>query len=395
MEVMDFTPPPDVERFRVELRAWLAKNQPPREARAILSGDDEGGRIAFLKSWQRALFEAGFVAVHWPKEVGGRGLSLLHHIAANEELLRADAPPLINGPSLSISGPTLLACGSRAQQARYLPKLLSADEVWCLGFSEPGAGSDLASLRTRAERVGDDFVINGQKVWTTYGQMADFGLFLVRTDPDAPKHKGISCLIVPMRNTPGLTVRPLREMTGDHDFNEVFLDAARVPAANLVGELNKGWQVILTALGHERGTLIVVDRVRLQRGLERIIASLRADPKRAQDDTIRQKLAQLYLESEIQGLHAVRILADLEQHRPPTESSILKLFGSELMQRAGEFGLALQGPYGLLFGDSPHVREEGIWQHGHLMNFALTIASGTSEVQRSIIAQRLLGLPAA
>ena len=361
----------------------------------MLSGDDEAGRVEFLKGWQRSLFEAGFVAVHWPKEVGGRGLSLLHHIAVNEELLRADAPPLINGPSLSISGPTLLACGTRAQQARYLPKLMNAEEVWCLGFSEPGAGSDLASLRTRAERVGDDFVINGQKVWTTYGQMADFGLFLVRTDPAAPKHKGISCLIVPMRNTPGLTVRPLREMTGDHDFNEVFLDSARVPASSLVGELNKGWQVILTALGHERGTLIVVDRVRLQRGLDRIITSLRDDPQRARDARVRQKLAQLYLEAWIQGLHAVRILADLEQHRPPTESSILKLFGSELTQRAGEFGLAMQGPYGLLFGDSPYIRDEGSWQHSYLMNFCVTIASGTSEVQRNIIAQRLLGLPAA
>ncbi|MEW6270113.1 MAG: acyl-CoA dehydrogenase family protein [Thermodesulfobacteriota bacterium] len=391
---MDFTRPPDVERFRNELRAWLARNQPSREARYVLAGDDDAARVEFLKAWQRSLFEAGFVAVHWPADVGGRGLTLLHHIAANEELVRADAPPLINGPSLSISGPTLLACGSAAQRRRYLPKLLTAEEVWCLGFSEPGAGSDLASLRTRAQPSGDDFVLNGQKVWTTYGHMADFGLFLVRTDPDAPKHKGISCLIVPMRS-PGLTVRPLREMTGDHDFNEVFLEDVRVPKENLVGRLNEGWQVILTALGHERGTLLVVDRVRLRRVVERAIAALHDEPERARDASIRQKLAQLWVESEIQGLHAIRILADLEQHRPPTESSILKLFGSEVMQRAGEFGLALQGPYGLLYGGSKHVRDEGSWQHTHLMNFSLTIASGTSEVQRNIIAQRLLGLPAA
>jgi alkylation response protein AidB-like acyl-CoA dehydrogenase len=389
---VDFTPPPDVERFRAELRAWLARHQPSREARSILAGDDDATRIEFLKRWQRALFEAGFVAVHWPKEVGGRGLSLLHHVAANEELVRADAPPLINGPSLSISGPTLLACGSRAQQQRYLPKLLSAEEVWCLGFSEPGAGSDLASLRTRAVRHGDDFVLDGQKVWTTYGHMADFGLFLVRSDPDAPKHKGISCLIVPMR-TPGIRVRPLREITGDHDFNEVFLDAVRVPAENLVGELDRGWQVILTALGHERGTLLVVDRVRMQRALERIVAGLRDDPRRA-DARLRQRVAQLHIETEIQRLHAVRILADLEQHRPPTESSILKLFGSELGQRLWELGVALQGPHGVLFAGSKHVRDAGSWQHGELMSFSLTIASGTSEVQRNIIAQRLLGLPA-
>src|SRR5262249_47292045 len=206
--------------------------------------------------------EAGFLALHWPKEYGGQGLSLLHHIAANEELIRAEAPPLINGASLSISGPTLIACGSEAQRRRYLPQLVSADEAWCLGFSEPGAGSDLASLRTRAVRDGDDFVINGQKIWTTYGHLADFGLFLVRTDPQAPKHRGISCLIVPMRS-PGITVRPLRELTGDHDFNEVFLENVRVPASNLAGEPNRDWQVSLTPLGHEHGTQVLLNHLAL------------------------------------------------------------------------------------------------------------------------------------
>ena len=387
---MNFAPNPEIEKFRARLRDWLARHQPSRAA-ADAQGD-EAKRIEFLKRWQRALFEAGFVAVHWPREYGGQGLSLLHHIAANEELIRAEAPPLINGPSLSISGPTLLACGSDAQRRRYLPGLLRAEEIWCLGFSEPGAGSDLGSLRTRAVRDGDDFVINGQKVWTTYGHMADFGLFLVRTDPDAPKHRGISCLIVPM-HAPGITVRPLRELTGDHDFNEVFLENVRVPASSLVGGLNRGWQVILTALGHERGTLVVVDRVRLRAAIERIIATLRADPERRGDCRLRQQLAQHYIEAEIQGLHAVKILADLEQHRPPTESSILKLFGSELSQRVWEFGLGLEGPHGLLYDGSKHLRGSGEWQRGHLMNFSLTIASGTSEVQRNIIAQRLLGLP--
>jgi len=390
---MNFAPNPEIEQFRARLRDWLVRHQPSREATASVAvAGDEAKRIEFLKRWQRALFEAGFVAVHWPREYGGHGLSLLHHIAANEELIRAEAPPLINGPSLSISGPTLLACGSDAQRLRYLPGLLRAEEIWCLGFSEPGAGSDLGSLRTRAVRDGDDFVINGQKVWTTYGHMADFGLFLVRTDPDAPKHRGISCLIVPMR-TPGITVRPLRELTGDHDFNEVFLENVRVPASNLVGGLNRGWQVILTALGHERGTLVVVDRVRLRAAIERIIETLRADPERRGDRRLRQQLAQHYIEAEIQGLHAVKILADLEQHRPPTESSILKLFGSELSQRVWEFGLGLEGPHGLLYDGSKHLRGGGEWQRGHLMNFSVTIASGTSEVQRNIIAQRLLGLP--
>lgn len=260
------------------------------------------------------------------------------------------------------------------------------------GYSEPGSGSDLASLQTKAVRDGDDFVLNGQKVWTTYAHIADYGLFLVRTDPGAPKHRGISCLIVPMR-TPGITVRPLREITGDHDFNEVFLEDVRVPAASLVGGLNRGWQVILTALGHERGTLLVVDRVRLKRALERVVESLRADARRARDGVVRQALAKHWIEVEIQGLHALRLLGDLEQHRPTSESSILKLFGSEVTQRVGEFGLALEGPYGLLYDGSKYLRDDGAWQRAHLMNFSLTIASGTSEVQRNIIAERLLGLP--
>jgi alkylation response protein AidB-like acyl-CoA dehydrogenase len=199
---------------------------------------------------------------------------------------------------------------------------------------------------------------------------------------------------VPMR-TPGLEVRPLREITGDHDFNEVFLDNVRVPAGNLVGEPNRGWQVILTALGHERGTLVVVDRVRLRRGIDRMVEQVRADGRLVGDSALRQRLAQCYIEAEIQGLFATRILADLEQHRPPTESSILKLFGSEVTQRAGELGLALQGSYGLLYDGSKHLRDDAVWQRAHLMNLSVTIASGTSEVQRNIIAERLLGLPSA
>jgi len=388
---MDFTPNPDVEAFRARMRHWLVGHLPAREAYGTFTTAGDVARLEFLKGWQRDLLDAGFLAVHWPREFGGQGLDLLHHIAANEELLRADAPPLVNGHAISISGPTLLAYGSSEQKARYLPPLLRAEEIWCLGFSEPGAGSDLASLRTTARRDGDDFVLDGQKVWTTYGHVAEFGLFLVRTDPSAPKHRGLSCLIVPMRS-PGLTVRPLREITGAYDFNEVFLDGVRVPARNLLGDLNRGWQVILTALGHERGTLVVVDRVRLMRALERMVDGLRGSPG-AHDPAVRQRLAQHRIEAEIQQLHALRILADLEHHRPPTESSILKLFGSEATQRAWEFGLSLQGPYGLLYEGSRHLREEGAWQRGHLMNFSLTIASGTSEVQRNIIAERLLGLP--
>jgi len=216
-------------------------------------------------------------------------------------------------------------------------------------------------------------------------------MFLVRTDTQAPQHKGISCVIVPLK-TPGVTVRPLQEITGDTDFNEVFLDNARVPADSIVGEVNKGWQVILTALGHERGTLLVVDHVRRQADLERLATMIRSNGKRA-DRLARQQFAQLYVEVEIMRLHGLKLMSDLEQGRPQSDVSILKLYGSELVQRLADYGLTSQGPYAQLWNGAPHVINDGHWQYVWLMARAITIASGTSEVQRNIIAQRLLGLP--
>ena len=388
---MDFTPAPRAEALRHEFRDWLQSNlPPPAQWRPLRHGANRAAWIEFLKGWEHRLHEGRWVAVHWPPELGGRGLSMLEHLVVTEELLRAEAPPLINAPSISIFGPTLLSFGTAAQKARYLPKLLSAEEVWCLGFSEPNAGSDLASLRTRAVRDGDEWVINGQKVWTTYANQSDFGLFLVRTDLEAPSHKGISCLIVPLRS-PGVTVRPLREITGDNDFNEVFLEDARVPAQNVVGQVNQGWQVILAALGHERGTLLLVDRVRLRRHLERLVEMVRRD-KRA-DRCVRQGLAQLYVEVELMKLHAFKVMGDLEQGRPAADVSVLKLFGSELGQRLHDFALAVEGPYAQIWDEDPRAVDAGLFQYHWLLARALTIASGTSEVQRNIIAQRLLGLP--
>ncbi|MBI3784275.1 MAG: acyl-CoA dehydrogenase family protein, partial [Deltaproteobacteria bacterium] len=295
------------------------------------------------------------------------------------------------GPSISIFGPTLLVFGTSEQKQRYLPKLLSAEEVWCLGFSEPNAGSDLASLRTRAERDGDHWVVNGQKVWTTYANQADFCMFLVRTDAAAPQHKGISCLIIPLR-TPGVTVRPLREITGDNDFNEVFLDSVRVSADSVVGEVNKGWQVILTALGHERGTLLLVDHVRRQADMQRLRALLERNGKRG-DALTRQQFAQFEIEVSIMGFHCLKVMSDLQQGKPQSDVSILKLYGSEMVQRLNDFALNVQGGYAQLWRGAEGVIDEGVWQYGWLMARAMTIASGTSEVQRNIIAQRLLGLP--
>lgn len=389
---MDFTQSPAIEKTRREFRRWLDANLPDRDGwNAVKEAGPTRERIDFLKAWQRRIYDAGWIAVHWPQEYGGRDGSLLEHLAVQQELVRATAPPLINAPSLSIFGPTLLTFGTPAQKQRYLPKLLSADEVWCLGFSEPNAGSDLASLRTRARRDGDSWSISGQKVWTTYANQADYGLFLVRTDAEAPAHRGISCLIVPLR-TPGITVRPLREMTGENDFNEVFLDNALVAADSVVGEVNKGWQVILTALGHERGTLLLVDHVRRQGDLARLRSDLRQFGKE-DEHACRQKFSQCWIEVEIMRLHCVKVMSDLEHQRPQSDVSVLKLFGSEMTQRLDDFALQVQGPYAQLWNGSLRTIDDGHWQHAWLMARALTIASGTSEVQRNIIAQRLLGLP--
>jgi len=389
---MDFTRSSKIEATRAEFRAWLGHNLPDRHRWAALQHvGPTKERIEFLKDWQRRLHDGRWVAVHWPSAYGGRDATLLEHLAIHEEMVRAATPPLINGPSISIFGPTLLVFGRPDQKERYLPKLLSADEVWCLGFSEPNAGSDLASLRTRATRDGDQWLVNGQKVWTTYANQADHCMFLVRTNTDVPQHKGISCLIIPLR-TPGVTVRPLREITGDTDFNEVFLDNVRVPLDSVVGEVDKGWQVILTALGHERGTLLLVDHMRRQDDLARLRALVRWRAKTA-DRNVRQQVAQFAIEVEIMKLHCFKVMSDLEQGRPQSDVSVLKLYGSELVQRLDDFAMNLQGPYAQLWRDTPGAVDNGHWQYSWLMARAMTIASGTSEVQRNIIAERLLGLP--
>lgn len=389
---MDFRPIERMELTRASFRRWLQDRLPQGgQWRALRRHGSLSERVDFLRRWQRQLFEGGWVAPHFPEEYGGGGRSLLDHLVVQEELARVDAPPLINGAAISIFAPTLLVFGSGSQKTRYLPRLFAADELWCLGFSEPNAGSDLASLRTRAEAVEGGWVVTGQKVWTTYAHHADFGLFLVRTDPQAPLHQGISCLMVPMRSQ-GVTVRPLREITGESDFNEVFLDRVFVAREHLVGEQNRGWQVILTALGHERGTLLLVDHVRRRVDLRRLRDGIRK-AGRAQDPCVRDPFAQFAIETAIMGLLGLRLLSDLEKGRAPENVSVLKLFGSEMAQRLFDFALQVQGPYAQLWEEEVRVPEDAVWQHLWLMGRAMTIASGTSEIQRNILAQRILGLP--
>jgi alkylation response protein AidB-like acyl-CoA dehydrogenase len=388
---MDFHPNPEHEALRREIRGWIAANRPPRREPPPPEQALDPDWIGYLKEWQQLMARERWLAVHWPTDSGGRGLGLAAHLVVTEELTRAEVPPLINGPAMSIVGPTLLLHGTAEQRRRFLPKLLSAEEVWCIGFSEPGAGSDLASLRTRAERDGEGWRLSGQKVWTSYAAAADLGFFLVRTDPAAPNHRGLSAMILDMR-APGVDARPMKQMSGDNEFAEVFLDRAPVPAEHLVGGLDRGWEVVLAALGHERGTLLVVDGIRMERTIGELMALGREQGITA-SPVWRDRLAAAWIDTRLVRLLSARLLAELESGAPSPATSVLKLVSSESSQRLAELGLAMDGPYAQLALGSPRIRANARRQHGWLMSRAGTIASGTSEIQRNIIAQRLLRLP--
>ncbi|MGH7819219.1 MAG: acyl-CoA dehydrogenase family protein, partial [Candidatus Binatia bacterium] len=298
---MDLSLNRDETAFQSEVRSWIRRNLPTKERRAEPSEYGDPKRIRELKAWQRKLYEAGYLAMGWPREYGGQAGGdedhtslLMRQTIVNEELVRARAPSIIGMMGIQMVGPTLMQFGAEAQKREYLPKILSAEEIWCQGYSEPGSGSDLASLRTRAELVGDFFVVNGQKVWTSNAQFADRMFCLVRTDPNAPKHKGISYLLIDMKS-PGITVRPLVQMTGDRGFNEVFFEDVKVPRENLVGELNQGWQVANATLAHERNMLGSTTRTRqMFQGLLHVARTHRRYGKPASaDPVIRQKLADL------------------------------------------------------------------------------------------------------
>ena len=383
------------EAFRAELRAWLTAHVTDafREQRTMTFQE----KMAVRRAWQKTLFESGWIGIGWPREYGGRGATLTQESIYHEEMARARAPLAANVIGLNMAGPTLLAVGTPEQKARYLPKILSAEEIWCQGFSEPNAGSDVASLQTRAVRVGDHFVVNGQKVWTSYGYVADFCILLVRTDFAVPKHKGLSYLIVDMRS-PGVSTRPLVQMTGEAEFAELFFDEVRVPVENLVGSLNQGWMVALTTLMHERATLsfsiIVLFEQRLQALIELSRRSTLHGAPALNDAQARQRLARLYTDVKTFKLNTMRQMATVGQgHLPGPEGSLLKLQWSELNQRLVELAFELEGPYSSLAPDSVEAPFEGRWQYEYLRARGNTIEAGTSEVQRNIVAERVLGLP--
>ena len=394
---MEFRLSDDGERFRRKVSDWLQRHLPAGwGTSAFPAPETMEDEIAFAKTWLRELNEGGWAGLSWPKEYGGRGSSLIEQLIYHEEYARVRAPSLMSlGVGIALVGPTLMHHGTEEQRKRYLPKMLSGEEIWCQGFSEPNSGSDLASLRTRAEIHGDEIVINGQKIWTSYARLAQWCILLVRTDPSAPKHKGITYVLLDM-TTPGITIRPLREMTGHSWFNEVFFDNVRVPRANVVGEIDRGWQITMTTLGHERS--IGAPHSRLMEELKDLIrlAKARSAAGRVQDPRMRQKVAQHFIETEILRFSDYRMITQvLRNGQPGPEGSILKLFLSELDQRMKDTAVEVEGPYSQLVKGSPQAIENGRWQHELLWSRAATIYAGTSEVQRNIISQRVLGLPRA
>ena len=334
--------------------------------------------------------------MHWPRQYGGRGATMFENYILQEEFARALAPEIIGRIGVNLVGPTLIAHGSEEQKRRYLRPILAAEEIWCQLFSEPGAGSDLAALRCRAERHGDAFVVSGQKVWTSYAQFADWGILLARTDPSAGKGKGISFLIVDM-HSPGVTIRPLRQMTGSEEFNEVFLEDVRIPANNLVGELNHGWNIAQTTLSHERGTSprqLVMHRILLNELIALAAKTPRGSAPASADPVIRQQLAQAWMEVEIFKLHNWRTLTQVRRHgKPGPESSLVKLFWSEMSQRLHDTAMEVLGADAPLVSGEPRAAWRGRWARSYQYYRAATIFAGTSEIQRNIIAQRVLGLP--
>jgi len=404
---VDFRDTAEEARFRGELRGWLAEHSPP-EAVAGGRPDDEGAR-----AWSRRLYDAGYVGLTWPTEYGGRGLPYTYQAILVEELARYGARGHLGTIGLNMAGPTILAWGSEEQKRRLLPPLLAGDEIWCQGFSEPGAGSDLGAVRTTAaadsEHQGDGehqddgkhwddgehWVVNGQKVWSSYAHLADWCILVVRTDPAAAKHAGLSYLLVDM-HAPGVDVRPLTQLTGDPEFNEIFLTDVRVPRGSMLGKPGDGWQVAMTTLLHERGTLGFLLVAALERQLGLLVKLAREtapDGRRPADDPLlRDAIAREW--TVLQGLRFTNyrsLTALMRTGIPGPEGSVAKLVWSEANQRLTALALSMQGLAAQL--DGPDAVWDGYWQYQQLRSRGNTIEAGTSEILRNIVAERVVGLP--
>jgi alkylation response protein AidB-like acyl-CoA dehydrogenase len=385
---VDLSFTPEERAFATEVREWLAAHVevPPRF-------ENIADEVEFGRTWQAQLAADRWVGIHWPVDYGGRGASPVQVAIFNMEYARSRALQPINRVGINLAGPTLLAHGTEEQKQRWLPSILTAGEIWCQLFSEPDAGSDLASLKTRAERIDDGWLLSGQKVWTSYAQFARWGICLARTDPDVPKHKGISYLVVDMQS-PGIEVRPLVQLTGDAEFNEVFLDEVFVPDDQLVGALHNGWAVANTTLAHERGTAFpfkeqVVHEVYLDE-----LWQLAAARDELDDVDIADALAQSFVDLRVLRLHNWRTLSRLTKGiEPGPESSVTKLAWSDMSQALSARALDVVGAASPLWWGADDNPGLGFWQRQWLWSKAASIAGGTSEVQRTIIGERMLGLP--
>jgi alkylation response protein AidB-like acyl-CoA dehydrogenase len=403
---MDFHDTPEEAAFRAEVRAFIENECPPgirrRGFRAAFGGggwdDIHMDRAEYFKrngEWVKKLADRGWIAPAWPKEYGGAGMTVMEQFIFNQEMSLAGAPRGGNfGIGTGWAGPTIILYGTEEQKQKYLPGIVKGDDVWCQGFSEPGAGSDLAAVQTRAVRDGDDYIINGQKIWTSGAHVAKYMILLARTDPDAPKHKGISYFIVDMKS-PGITVRPLVNMAGNHDFNEVFFDNVRVPKENLIGEENRGWYVGTTTLDFERsGIATSISHSLMVQDLAQFVRENKGEGFIQDTPSVKHEIADRAIEASVEEMLCTQVIS--MQNRglvPNKESSIAKLFSSELDVRLSRTAMKVLGMYGQLKAGSPHAPANGRVESMYLYATTSTVGGGTSEIQRNIIATRGLGLP--
>jgi len=389
---MDLTLSPAEAELRDEVRGWLKENHPGSEPEEGLDAV-----ISFRRDWQRKLHEGGWAGISWPKEYGGRGATLIEQAIFAGEMARAEAPAPANILGLAMGGPVVIAHGTEEQKQRYLEPILSAEEVWCQGFSEPESGSDLASLKTKAVKDGDEWVVTGQKVWTTLAQFSKWCMLVARTDPDAPKHQGLTYFLMDMEQE-GVQVRPLVQITGEGEFNEIFMEEARIPDENVVGGVGNGWQVAITTLMNERAGIAFSAIAQISNSLGRLEALARETRVNggtaAEDPLYRDRIAQLRIEAEAMRLNAYRGLTKtMESGIPGPEGSLGKWQWANLNQGIAELALEIEGPYAPLDRGAEHVPAGGAWQYGFLRSRANSIEGGTTDILRNIIAERVLGLP--
>jgi alkylation response protein AidB-like acyl-CoA dehydrogenase len=381
---VDLRDTPEEVAFRTEVRGWLEANI-PTELTGPRSGEEAYARA--WHDWSRKLSDAGYAGLTWPKEYGGSGAPYSHQAILLEELARAEAPQHMGVIGLGMAGPTIIAHGSEAQKTRYLQKIMTAEEIWCQGFSEPDAGSDLAAARTSARLEGDHFVVDGQKVWSSFAHIADWCILVTRSDPASVKHAGLTYLLVDM-HAPGVEVRPLRQITGEAEFNEIFFTAVEVPVENVVGEIGQGWAVAMTTLLHERATLGFALTASLEVNLRKLITLARG--RTDGDPILRDRIAREWIELQALRFTNIRALTQLiKTGMPGPEGSVSKLQWSEANQRLTKLALEVLGPEAQLWNGNG----AGYWQYQQLRSRGNTIEAGTSEILRNIIAERVLGLP--